>query len=61
MTGRYSLSWALIEKVPCTHCGAKAGDRCRTPKGVPAAPHGPRRDAAAAAKAWVPGGKARTP
>jgi hypothetical protein len=60
MTGRYSQSWVLIEKVACTQCGSKAGDRCRTPKGVPAPPHGKRRADAAAAGVWVPGEKART-
>jgi hypothetical protein len=44
-----------ICQVPCTQCGATAGGSCRTPRGVPAPPHGKRRADAAAAGVWVPG------
>jgi hypothetical protein len=55
MTLRYDHSWGLIEQVPCTQCGVKAGERCRSPKGIAMPPHGKRRADAAAKGVWVPG------
>jgi len=49
----------LICQVPCRQCGEEAGDPCRTPSGHPVAPHGPRRDDAARAGVWAPGGAPR--
>jgi hypothetical protein len=60
MSARWNLSWDLIEKAPCPHCGAKAGKRCRSPRGVPGAPHGERRLLAAEQGHYVPGGPERS-
>ena len=61
MTQRYERSWALIEKVPCTQCGARTGERCRSPKNVAMPPHGKRRADAARAGVWIPGATEQPP
>ena len=33
----------LGRKTPCSFCGAKEGERCRTTNGLPATIHKPRR------------------
>jgi hypothetical protein len=55
MSATVQPSWRFIERVPCTQCGEPAGERCRSPKGMVAPPHGKRRADAAAAGMWVPG------
>jgi hypothetical protein len=57
VNGHYQASWGLIQQVPCTQCGAAAGESCRKPGGAVSAPHGKRRADAAAAGVWVPGGE----
>jgi hypothetical protein len=55
MSATVQPSWRFIEKVACTQCDAPAGERCQSPKGSAAPPHGKRRADAAAAGVWVPG------